>query len=363
MTHGAQTTRRPESPSEPTTAEDRTASRAGSLRLATLSLSEWDEHLPDAGFEAFHTAEGLSVLERHSPYELHLFGGFRGDQLVALLPLFRRQGPLGTTAVASPPPGMGVPSLGPLLLEPSPKRSKRERVNGAFTSAVLDALDLDARSLFFQLCSPTYGDPRPYRRHGLSIEPAFTYRIRVEGRDPEDLLASFSRSRRREIRDVRKSDVTVERGGIEGCQRIYEATRRRYAEQGEQFWGDWAYVSDVVESLGERARVYCARDGSGEHLGGVVALYSNDAAYFWLGGSKTSREDICVNSLLHWEILTDIATDPTIPSVAAYDLVGAATERLSRYKSKFGPDLVPYYKVTSHPLKMRLAEAAYRFVH
>lgn len=332
------------------------------MRIDQLTPSEWDEYLPEAGFEVFHTREGLSVLERHSPYTLDLYGGFRGDQPVALLPLFRRTGPLGTTAVASPPPGTGVPSLGPLVLEPSPKRRKREQANQEFTSAVIDSLDMDSRSLFFLLCAPSYDDPRPYRWNGLSITPAFTYRIRTDGRDIEDLLGSFSRSRRREIRNGKESDVTVERGGIAACQRIYETSRQRYASQDEPFWGDWAYVRDTVESLGDRAQVYSARDGEGEHLGGVIVLYSNDTAYFWLGGSKTHHEEVNVNSLLHWAIIEDIVTDPPVPSVTDYDMVGAATERLNRYKSKFAPDLVPYYKVTSHPLKMRLAEVAYEFV-
>lgn len=329
------------------------------MRIDRLTRSEWDHHLPESGFEAFHTIDGLSVLERHSPYSLELYGGFRGDRPVALLPLFRREGPLGTKAVASPPPGLGVPSLGPILLEPSPKRSKRERTNEEFTSAVLDSLDLDARSLFFLLGSPTYDDPRPYRWNGLSVRPAFTYRIPIDGRDPDDLLGSFSRSRRREIRDAEESDVTVQQGGLSDCQRIYETSRQRYADQDESFWGTWAYVEDVVESLGDRARAYCATDESGRHLGGVIALFSNDAAYFWLGGSKTRHEGVSTNSLLHWRIIEEIATDPPIPSVAAYDLVGAATERLSRYKAKFGPELSAYYKVTSHPLKMALAEALY----
>ena len=333
------------------------------MRISQLTRSDWNDHLPETGFGVFHTAEGLSVLERHSPYDLLLFGGFKGDQVVALLPLFHRTGPFGTTAVASPPPGMGVPSLGPLVFESSPKQRKREKVNDEFTSKVIDTFDLNARSLFFLLCCPEYDDPRPYQWNGLSIEPAFTYRINVDGRDPEQLLQSFSRSRRREIRDAEDADLTVERGGLEACRQVFESARERYAEQDEPFWGEWSYVRDLFESLGDRAQVYCLRDESDNLLGGIVVLFSNDTAFFWLGGSKNSNQNgdgnVNVNTLLHWKIIEEIATEPPIPTVSAYDLVGAATQRLSQYKAKFGPDLTPYYKVTSDPLKMRFAGAAY----
>lgn len=328
------------------------------MRIAQLTRSEWDDFLPAVGFEPFHTSAGLSVLERHSPYELDLVGGFEGEEPVALLPLYRRRGPLGTVAVASPPPGMGVPSLGPLLLESGPKRNAREQVNDEFTAAVLETLDLDARSLFFFLCSPAYRDPRPYQWNGLSVVPAFTYRIEVDGADTDDLLSSFSRSRRREIRDAEDSTLTVEHGGIEEVRAVFESTRERYAEQDEPFWGEWPYVRDVFEEFGDRARTYCLYDGH-DLLGGLLILYSNDAAYFWLGGAKNEDARANGNSLLHWAVISDIATDPPVPSVSSYDLVGAATERLSSYKAKFGPSLISYYKVTSDPLKMRLAESIY----
>lgn len=328
------------------------------MDIRRLTSEEWAKHLPETGFELFHTVDGLEILERHSPYDLQCFGGFKGEQAVALIPIFRRSGPAGTTAYASPPPGRGVSFLGPLLMESSPKQRKREKVNEEFTSRILDALEIDARSLFFMLCRPEYDDPRPYDWSDLSVKPSFTYRIEIDGRTPEEVLASFSRSRRREIRTADEADLSVELGGLPEARRIFESAHERYAEQDEAFWGDWAYVRDVVKSFEEHVQIYTVREGN-DFLGGVVVLYSTDTAYFWLGGVKSDNGVASVNSLLHWEIIRDIATDQSIETVDTYDLVGGATPRLCRYKSKFGPTLESYYKVTSGPLKMRLAELAY----
>ncbi|HET7323929.1 MAG TPA: GNAT family N-acetyltransferase, partial [Halococcus sp.] len=138
------------------------------------------------------------------------------------------------------------------------------------------------------------------------------------------------------------------------------ATEARYAEQSQHFGVTWPYVEDVITSLGERCRVYVARDPDGEYLGGIIALFSNDAAYYWLGGTRATYENTSVNSLLHWEIIRDVATDPPIESVSEYDLVGANTERLCPYKSKFGPELVPYYVVESGGMAMDLAKETYQ---
>jgi len=42
--------------------------------------------------------------------------------------------------------------------------------------------------------------------------------------------------------------------------------------------------------------------------------------------------------------------------------MGANTERICRYKSKFGAELVPYYTLESEGRGMDAAKAAYRLV-
>lgn len=326
------------------------------MRIERLDFETWAGALPDRGFEVFHTPEALSVLDRHAPGECHLLGGYRGEQLVAMVPLFVRHVG-GLRIVSSPPPGMSVPNLGPLVMPTSPKQRKQEKVNREFTEALLDVLDTDSpRTLVRLLCPPDYTDPRPLRWGGLSVEPSFTYRVAVG--NPDELLNSFSRSLRREIRSGADLDVDIETAGVAGGERVFGETAERYAEQSEAFGPTWSYVRDVIEELDERCRVYVAR-ADGDYLGGVIALFSNDAAYYWLGGTRATHENVSINSLLHWRIINDIAENPPVDSVHEYDLVGANTEHLCRYKSKFGGELVPYYTVESSGVAMDAAKRGY----
>jgi hypothetical protein len=337
------------------------------MEIQRIDRTAWERALPAEGFEVFHTPAALDVLDAHTPGELHLLAGYKGERPAALLPVVVRRPTVGTVLL-SPPPSMGVPRLGPLLMPASPKRRKHERLNRTFTEGVLERLDVDRASTMFRVvCSPSYADPRPYSWQGLDVNASFTYSLGVEGRSTDDLLASFSKSLRREIRDGEELDLTVEvvdGSDVSAAASVHEETRTRYEEQGRGYPLSWEYVRDLTRALGadDRCRIYVARDEDGAFLGGITVLYSNDAAYFWQGGTRTTHENVSINSLLHWRVVEDLVEDPPRESVTRYDLVGANTERLCRYKSKFGASLVPYYTVESGGARMRLAKRAYEFV-
>jgi hypothetical protein len=334
------------------------------MRLDTLSLEEWGEALPASGFEPFHAPAALSTLAEHAEGDLRLYGAFKGDRPVGLFPAVVRERSVGT-AVLSPPPGFSVPQLGPIVMPASPKRRKREKVNGSFAEHLVEELDVDSPlTLFRTVCNTSFPDPRPFVWADLDLDTRFTYKLRIGDDDPDDLLKSCSKSLRREIRDARDLDVTVEAEGTAGAREVYERTAERYAEQDRGFSLTWPYVRDLTEAMADddRCRTYVARGPDGEFLTGVVALYSNDAAYYWLGGARTVHEGVSVNSLVHWTMIEDIANDEPRESVHSYDLMGANTERLCRYKSKFGADLAPYYVVESGGPGMDVAKRAYKLV-
>lgn len=334
------------------------------MNVEELSLDEWDRYLPSTGFEVFHTPDALSVMDRHLSGNLRLYGGFKGEQPVGLLPVFEQQRSMGR-ALLSPPPSSGTPHLGPIVMSNSPKRRKRERVNQRFVSGVLDELAVDsARTLVRFVCATPYADPRPYRWAGLDVSTDFTYHLDVAADDPAELLGSFSKSLRREIRSLKESEVTVSvvDDSIAGADLVYDDISARYAEQDEPFPLTREYVHDLVAALDDRCRVYVARDENDSYLTGVIVLYSSDAAYYWEGGARASYDDSSVNSLLHWTVIRDVAVDPALESVHRYDMVGANTERLCSYKAKFSPELVPYYVVESSGTTMELAKTAYSWL-
>lgn len=330
------------------------------MDVRRLSVPEWDDALPAEGFEVFHDPDALSVLADHAPGELRLYGGFKGDRPVGLFPAFVREVGVGRV-VTSPPPSMAVPRLGPLVMPASPKRRKREKVNRQFVDAVLADLGLDGSLSSCRIrCPLSYGDPRPFTWSDLDLRPAFTYVVSAE-ESPAAVRESFSEGLRRELRTP-DLDVSVEVGGAEAAHTVYEDLRARYEGRDEDLGPSWPYVRDLVSALDERARVYVARSPEGSYLSGVVVLYSNDAAYYWLGGTSATYENATANSLVHWAVLRDLFEDPPVESVDRYDLVGANTERLCRSKAKFGGELERYYVAETGGLRVDLARRAYSLV-
>lgn len=332
------------------------------MDVRQIDLDEWDEALPSSGFEVFHTAPALRVLDRHVDGELRLFGGFKGQQAIGLFPAFVTEKPVGR-AVVSPPPSMAISRLGPLVMPNSPKQRKQEKVNGDFTREVLERLDVQSRlTLFRMVCSPEYDDPRPYRWDGFDVEPNFTYRLDLDSASRDDLLTSFSRDLRTDIKEWEDIDVDVTVEGVDAARNVYRIVQERYESQNVSFPLPWAFVRDVLEELPNRSRVYIARGPDGEFLNGLLVLYSNDAAYTWIGGTSVTHEGVSVKKLLEWQIITDVIDDPPVDSVDTFDMNGANTERLCQWKSAFGGQLVPYFTVESGGPTMDVAKKAYRMV-
>lgn len=327
------------------------------MEIRDLTLDEYATLLPEAGVDVFHASEALAVLDEYAQGELRLLGGFRGQEAVGLCPVFIRE-QWSLRFVMSPPPGLSVPSLGPVLMPSSPKRRKQEKLNDRFAEGILEAVDAGAHTTLFGMgSSPEYTDPRPYLWAGLNVSPRFGYELDLTDRESDEILDSFTRDLRSEIRKREELDITLEIEGSTEAERVCRDLKRRHAEQGLTYPTPPAFSGDLVEALDDRARVYVARDPDGTFLSGIIALYSNDKAMFWQGGTKANYENVSVNSLLHWRIIEDILTEPTLESVDRYDLGAVNNRRIGRYKSKFNPDLTPYYEVKSD--LMVLAKKAY----
>jgi len=332
------------------------------MDIERVALTEWGEALPSSGFEVFHTPEALSVVEEYADGDLELLIGYKGHYPVAMLPAFVSDRPVGRT-VTSPPPALGIHALGPLLQPQSPKRRKVERANRRFAEGVREELSLDdATTLFRIACSPSYGDPRPYLWAEDAVDVSFTYRLDLDGRTPDEVLADASKSFRRSVRDGRDLDRPVTVEGVDAAKAVFEQTKERYEEQGRGFTLTWPYVRDLLTELDDRARTYVLRDEDGAVVSGVVVLYSNDYALYWLGGTRGEYEGTSVNAVIHWTVVEDLAEDPPVESVSGYDLMGADTERLAKYKSKFGADLVAAYEIESGGAPMAAAKRLYEVV-
>lgn len=330
------------------------------MQVEELGFSEWEDGLPAKGFDVFHLPEALRVIDRHTSGNLHLFGGYQGNELVGLCPV-HLSSQLGVNVLTSPPLGFGIGRLGPVIMSSSPKQRKRETINKRFVRGIIETTNATNRtSLVRFACSPTFSDPRPFKWNGFDITPQFTYCIDLANTSADEVLMSFSRDLRREIRNQDEVDFTIRIAGADAAEQIIQSMAERFKEQGLRNPLSWDFVGDLINSLENRVRVYAAESAAGEFISGMIILYSNETAYFWKGGTKVENTDVSPNSLLHWQVIEDILTDPNLEEITKYDLYSANNERLVGYKSGFGGSLNRYYVVESNSPLTSVAKGVYR---
>ncbi len=289
-----------------------------------------------------HELEALRVQADHAGATLHPLVGFKGQEPVGIFPVFEISKRVVTTAF-SPPPSLRVPYLGPAFLNMGKlKQRKRERRRQRFMDGCFEWIESELNPAYGHVRTATaFADARPFQWNEYDVTPAYTYAVDLE-RDADDLLMSFSSDARSNVRNANDDAYEVDVGGREEIRLIHEQVRNRYRSQGIDFDVPLAFVLDLAErSENGHVRPYTLRV-DGEFVGGILALEYGDTVGRWLGGVRTDADvDVPTNDLLDWAIMRDGIER----GLETYDLVGADTRRINRYKAKFNPELRTYYSL------------------
>lgn len=317
--------------------------------------SRWNDLVHESrAATPFHLSGALDVLADHSDTHLHRLVGYKGEEPVGLFPVFTKHwGPF--VAAFSPPPDLKLPYLGPVVLNLQKlKRRRRELRQTRLIDAFIEWLEAEHGPTFTNLrTTPGYTDPRPFIWQSFDVVPRYTYVVDLD-RDPDAILESFSSDARRNITGDYDIEYTIEVGDTAGISSVVDQVTARHDEQGERFPVDTALVTGLYEALPEgvvRPQT-CRVDG--EFAGGNVNLAIDGRSINWIGGAKHDH-DLPVNDLLEWDYL-EYAMER---GESEYDLAGANNRRISRYKSKYAPDLVPYFSIQSASPSASLAASIY----
>lgn len=291
---------------------------------------------------AVHQWEALEALAIHSDSTVYRLIGYKGQEPVGICPLFeRRYGPV--SAVFSPPPALRIPYLGPGLLNMAKlSQRKTERRQRRFVDGIFDWIESQIGPEYVHFrTGPGYPDVRPFTWNGCSVDLAYTYSVDIT---PERsvLLDRFSRDARSNIRAAEDSDPDIAERGPHAIDPILEQVQDRYESQGISFGVPFSFVHDLYERAPEGTlRPYTCRV-DGEFAGGILALEFGDTIARWQGGVKPDLDgDFPINDALDWALIRAGRRRGR----KTYDLVGAGTPKVNDYKSKFGPDLVPFYSI------------------
>jgi len=325
-------------------------------------FEEWDrivDRSPQT--TVFHQSAALEVLAAESGTDLHPLVGFKGQEPVAVFPLFElSKGPL--TAVFSPPPNLWIPKLGPAFLNMAKlKQRKRGRRRQRFVDTAFDWLDGTLGPQYVRVRTNNgLSDVRPFKWNDCSVTPEFTYVTELL-EDEQPVLDRFSGDARSNIRKggANSDTYTIREEGADAAVEIMEQVKARYSEQDEPFPVPADFPRKLYERLPEgQIRPYIYRS-HGEFVGGILAYDYDGTVARWHGGVRPSADmNLPVNDLLDWRLIRDAIERGR----QSYDLVGAGDPRLTEYKAKFAPALESFYSVERGSIGISQIMRVYRLL-
>ena len=314
----------------------------------------WDrfvEASPDATL--FHRWPFLKIVEKHSGFRLIPLMAYRGSEPVCAFPIFHRS--LGAVRmVFSPPPGVAVPHLGPILgpAYDGLKQNKKEAYLNAAIEEIEGEIAKLAPNYVFVSAVLRLGDARPFQWSGYDVRVNYTYVLDLQ-RSLEEIWEGFSQECRKRIKSCGRYDIAIERTA--DVPTFYRIMTDRLGEKGmnSPIPGE-SYLEDLLAAFPDNVKMYFVY--SGEDLASVALHCEHKGSLMLWMGDINVRRDIPVNEYTLWEFIKDARAR----GVREIDFEGAAIRQICQYKSKFNPALRQHYHIFRKDLRGSVAEWAYK---
>jgi len=303
----------------------------------------------------FHTWKFLKIVEKHTNSKLYPLIGMKGTTPAGIYPLFFQKR-FFLKMVFSPPPHVAVPYLGPAFVDYDKlKQSKKESIFVGFQRSVDEFISSEFGADYIYISTPPgLLDSRPLRWTGYDTRPVYSYLIDLTS-GIDHIWKQLKKKLRQNINKERKRGIRIEEGSKNELEMIYNLLLERYEEQKRIVTVPKDYLLELYNCLyPENMKIHIAKYQD-EFIGGLIDLYYKDRASSWIGNPKPRLESINATDLLQWEAIKTAYDN----GCKYYEEIGAGTERLCRYKSKFNPELSIHFSATKYNLLGYLAENSY----
>lgn len=317
-------------------------------------LKKWDALIEASPYGTiFHLLGWLRIVEKHTNSKLYPLIGLKGEKVIGVFPLFyKRKGPF--KMVFSPPPKTGVPYMGPVLLGYEKlKQEKKESLIIDFYTEVDKFIHDNFRPayIYFKL-PPGLVDCRPFKWLGYQANPVYSYLLDISIGSP-NLESDFSLQARRNIKKAEKDGLSAELGSKEELLVLYKMLYDRYAEQGRKIPTSKNYLLDVFNKFfPDNLKVFVIRNQDDTVSAGVKLCYK-DRIIDWAGQPKTTIRT--ANDFLHWSVMKWGVEH----KLHYYEILGANTQSICQFKSKFNPALEIYFETKKSTTIGTVAEKIY----
>ena len=321
------------------------------------AIKQWDDFVDfSTTGSLFHKTAWLEAAAKETKTELIKILGFWGKNIFVALPIFIKKF-MGFRFAFSPPPRCLIPAMGLVV---SNDKLKQDGFEKKYFRAV-DSLESFIRSKlkvdYIRIVNPVeLCDIRPFKWNNYRADPNYTYFINLNC-DEKKIFENMKGQVRQNIRKAQKYvDLQIISGDRMDYSDLIKLVRDRYSDQNLILPVSDTYMKNIFDKFYNinLFMVKAVRDN--KHLvTGIVLLKYKNKIQFWIGGIPPEKKYVGINELLHWDIIKKNLNT----NFKYYDLVGANTEHLCRYKSKFNPALQLYFTVEKGNLKGNMIKSLY----
>ena len=177
-----------------------------------------------------------------------------------------------------------------------------------------------------------------------AINPRYVFRLNVEGKTEEEVMAGFHQKWRYNIRLAVKKGVEVRVCGKEmvpDFARLMLTTgvRDGFVTRPPE------YFANMLDNLGEHARLYMAFH-EGQPIAGTLAIHYGDKVWYLYGASSNEHRNLMPNYLLQWSMIQWAVET----GCSVYDFRGVSGDisednplyGLYKFKKGFGGDFTEF---------------------
>ena len=178
-----------------------------------------------------------------------------------------------------------------------------------------------------------------------AIQPRYVFRLNVDGKTEEELLAGFHQKWRYNIRLAERKGVTVRVCGREMVPAFSELMLTTGVRDGFVTRKS-EYFEAMLDNLGEHCRLYMAFDPENTPIAGTLAIHYGDKVWYLYGASSNEHRNLMPNYLLQWRMIQWAVET----GCRVYDFRGVSGDvspdnplyGLYRFKQGFGGDFTEF---------------------
>ena len=134
-----------------------------------------------------------------------------------------------------------------------------------------------------------------------AIQPRYVFRLDVDGKTEEEIQAGFHQKWRYNIRVAQKKGVEVRLEGKEAVPAFADLMLTTGLRDGF-VTRQPEYFADMLDNLGEHARLYMAYH-EGTPIAGTLAIGYGDKVWYLYGASSNEHRNLMPNYLLQWNMI------------------------------------------------------------